>query len=49
MLIAAIIIYIVLAILFGPLWPLGMFGSAGCLGKLIVAGWVALLIAGMAT
>jgi hypothetical protein len=48
MLIAAIIIYIVLAILFGPLWPLDMFGRAGCIGQLIVAGWVALLIAGIA-
>lgn len=34
MLIAAIIIYIVLAILFGPLWPLDMFGRAGFLGKI---------------
>lgn len=49
MLVAAIIIYIVLAIPFSPMWPLGMFGSGGCLGKLIVAGWVALLIAGMAS
>lgn len=49
MLTAAIIIYIVFAILFGPLWPLEMFGRAGILGKLIVAGWVALLVAGMAS
>ena len=49
MLVAAIIIYIVLAILFGPMWPLDMFGRGGCLGQLIVAGWVALLIAGMAS
>jgi len=48
MLIAAIIIYIVFAILFGSLWPLDMFGRAGFLGKLFVAGWVALLIAGLA-
>ena len=48
MLVAAIIIYIVLAILFGPMWPLDMFGRGGCLGQLIVAGWVALLIAAMA-
>lgn len=47
MLIAAIIIYIVFAILFGSLWPLDMFGRAGFLGKLIVAGWVALLITGL--
>lgn len=49
MLVAAIIIYIVFAILFGPMWPLDMFGRSGCLGQLIVAGWVALLIAGMAS
>lgn len=49
MLVAAIIIYIVLAILFGPMWPLDMFGRGGFLGQLIVAGWVALLIAGMAS
>lgn len=47
MLTAAIIIYIVLAILFGPLWPLSMFAKAGILGKLIVVGWVALLIVGL--
>lgn len=49
MLVAAIIIYIVLAILFGSMWSLDMFGRGGCLGQLIVAGWVALLIAGMAS
>ena len=47
MFIAAIVIYIVLAILLGPLWPLQMFGKGGLLGKLLVAGWVALLIAGL--
>lgn len=47
MFIAAIVIYIIFAILFGPLWPLSMFGKAGFLGKLVVAGWVALLIAGL--
>ena len=47
MLTAAMIIYVILAILFGSLWPLSMFAKAGFLGKLIVAGWVALLIAGM--
>lgn len=41
----AIIIYFIFAILFGPLWPLSMFSQAGLLGKLIVAGWAALLIA----
>lgn len=44
---AAIIIYVVLALLFGPLWPLSMFGKGGCLGKIIVIAWVALLIAGL--
>ena len=47
MLTAAIIIYVILAVLFGPLWPLSMFAKAGLLGKLIVAAWVALLIAGV--
>lgn len=47
MLVAAIIIYVILGILFGPFWPLSMFAKAGLLGKLIVAAWVALLIAGM--
>ena len=47
MLTAAIIIYVILAVLFGPLWPLSMFAKARLLGKLIVAAWVALLIAGM--
>lgn len=49
MFIAAIVIYIILAILFGPLWPLSMFGKGGILGKIIVALWVALLIAGMSS
>lgn len=44
---AAIIIYVILAILFGPEWPLSMFAKAGLLGKIIVAAWVALLIAGI--
>ena len=43
----AIIIYIILAVLFGPLWPMSMFGRGGCLGQLIVAAWVALFIAGL--
>lgn len=47
MLTAAIIIYVILAFLFGPLWPLSMFGRAGCLGQIIVIAWVALLIAGL--
>ena len=44
---AAIIIYVVLAILLGPFWPLSMFAKAGPLGKIIVVAWVALLIGGM--
>ena len=47
MLVLAIIIYVILAICLGPLWPLEMFGRGGFLGKLIVAGWVSLLIAGL--
>ena len=47
MVIAAIIIYIIFAILFGPLWPLSMFSKAGCLGQIIVLAWVALLIVGL--
>ena len=43
----AIIIYVVLAILLGPLWPLSMFAKAGLLGKIIVVAWVALLVSGM--
>ncbi len=43
----AIIIYVVLAILLGPLWPLEMFAKAGLLGRIIVIAWAALLIAGM--
>lgn len=47
MLIAAIIIYCILCFFAGPLWPIDMFFKAGCLGKLFVAGWVALLIGGI--
>ena len=43
MLTIAIIIYFILALL----WPLSMFGKGGCLGQLIVAAWVALLIGGL--
>lgn len=44
---AAIIIYVILAFLFGPLWPLSMFANAGLIGKLISVAWVVLLIAGI--
>lgn len=47
MLIAAIIIYIVFALLFGALWPFSMFGRGGCLGQIIVIAWVSLLVAGL--
>lgn len=47
MLTTAIIIYVILAILLGPLWPLEMFAKAGLLGKIIVAAWATLLIAGI--
>ena len=47
MLTVAIIIYIIFAFFFGLTWPMSMFGRGGCLGQLIVAGWVALLICGL--
>jgi hypothetical protein len=48
MFIAAIIIYIVLAIITGPFWPLDLLGGkGGLLGYLLVIGWGALLIAGL--
>ena len=47
MLTIAIIIYFILAFFLGALWPLSMFGKGGCLGQLIVAAWVALLIGGL--
>lgn len=47
MLIAAIVIYVILAILFGPLWPLEMFAKAGLIGKIIAIAWIILLIAGI--
>ena len=47
MLTIAIIIYLILAFFFGPLWPMSMFGKGGCLGQLIVAAWGALLIGGL--
>ena len=47
MLTVAVIIYIILGVFFGPLWPMSMFGRGGCLGQLIVAAWVALFIGGI--
>ena len=43
----AIIIYIIFGVFFGPLWPMSMFGRGGCLGQLIVAALVALLMGGL--
>lgn len=48
MTIAAIIMYVVLSLLTGPLWPLDYIsGKAGCLGQIICIIWVALLIGGL--
>ena len=50
MLIAALIIYIVLTLITGPLWPLDYIsGKAGCLGQIIVIIWGALIIGGLST
>lgn len=48
MIVLAIIIYIVLALCCGPMWPIEMFFQGGCLGQLIVAGLVALVLGGLA-
>ena len=47
MLTAAIIIYVVMALLFGSLWPLSMFAKAGLIGRILVIAWAALLISGL--
>lgn len=50
MFIAAILIYIIFAVLTGPLWPLDLLGGkAGPIGYLLVFGWLGLLILGMST
>lgn len=50
MLIAALIIYIVLTIISGPLWPLDCIcGKAGCLGQILAIIWGALIIGGLST
>jgi hypothetical protein len=44
----AVVIYIVAAILFGPLWPLELIsGKAGVFGVIIASGWLILLIGGL--
>lgn len=48
MFIAAMIIYVIVAFLVRPLWPLQLIsGKAGPLGILLAIGWFALLIGGM--
>lgn len=48
MFIAAMIIYVIVAFLVGPLWPLQLIsGKAGPFGILLAICWFALLIAGM--
>ena len=48
MFIAAMIIYVIVAFLVGPFWPLQLIsGKAGPLGILLAIGWFALLIGGM--
>ena len=45
MLIAAIVIYVILALLTGPFWPLDYIsGKAGCLGQIICLLWGGLLL-----
>jgi hypothetical protein len=47
MFIAALIIYFLLGLLIGPLWPLDFLsGKAGLLGFIIGVAWIALLIGG---
>lgn len=44
---AAIIIYVIMAFLTGPLWPLELIGGkGGILGYILVIGWICLLIGG---
>ena len=50
MLIAAIDIYVILALLTGPFWPLDYIsGRAGCLGQIICLLWGGLFIAGLSS
>lgn len=48
MLIVAFIIYIIIAFIAGPLWPLQLLGGkAGPLGYLLVIGWIILVLVGL--
>lgn len=47
MFVLAVIIYVILAIAVGPLWPLEMFAKGGLLGIIFVIGWFVLLTAGL--
>lgn len=48
MFIAALIIYTIVAILIGPLWPFELIsGKAGPIGIILTLGWFALLIGGI--
>jgi len=48
MFIAAIVIYVILAIFFGPIWPIELLaGRGGLIGEIIAIGWGALLIIGL--
>jgi len=44
----SVIIYVIFAILTGPMWPLELIGGkAGPIGYLLVLVWVGLLIGGL--
>lgn len=46
MLIAAIVIYVILAILIGITWPLTLLAKAGPIGYIIVIAWFVLFVWG---
>jgi hypothetical protein len=44
---AAMIIYVIVSILAGPFWPFDLLaGKAGLLGRILVIGWIYMLIKG---
>lgn len=48
MLLLACVIYVVIAFMAGPLWPLQMLGGkAGPLGYLLLIVWIALFVGGL--